>query len=244
MPILANTTIVRQARVRSGSVADAAQRPSGAGGAELRLTAPLAAASRADRPGAGSAATIRRSRRGRRTLAAITRRLQAFGKDQSAAAAVEFSLVAVPLLTMVLAALQLSVLFFAGQILQSSATNAGRQLMTGKAQGAGMTSAQFAQQVCNPVSTLFDCSKVMVDVQAAGSFAAVDTSLPTLTYDANGKVTNKWSWSPGAAGQVVIVKVLYDWPVFGPAGMGLANQPDGGHLLVAVTVFKNEPFPS
>ncbi len=179
-----------------------------------------------------------------RAGAGLGRRLRAFGRDESAAAAVEFSLVAIPLLLLVLGALQLSVLFFAGQILQSSATNAGRELMTGKAQSAGMTSAQFAQLVCNPVSTLFDCNNVMVDVQSASSFAAVDTSPPKLTYDTNGKVTNKWSWSPGAAGQVVIVKVLYDWPVFGPSGMGLSDQPDGGHLLVAVTVFKNEPFPS
>jgi hypothetical protein len=37
---------------------------------------------------------------------------------------------------------------------------------------------------------------------------------------------------------------MYNWPVFGPAGLGLANQPGGSHLLVAVTVFKNEPFPT
>ena len=156
----------------------------------------------------------------------------------------EFALVSVPFLGMVLGALQLSILFFAGQILQSAATDAGRQLMTGKAQTAGMSAAQFGQLVCAPISSLFDCSNLMVDVESASSFAAVDTSAPKITRDASGKVTNKWSWSPGAAGQVVIVKVMYDWPVFGPGGLGLANQPDGGHLLVAVTVFKNEPFPS
>ena len=58
------------------------------------------------------------------------------------------------------------------------------------------------------------------------------------------EVTNAWSWSPGAADQVVIIKVMYNWPVFGPGGLGLSNQPNGGHLLIAVTVFKNEPFPS
>ena len=85
---------------------------------------------------------------------------------------------------------------------------------------------------------------MLVDVESASSFAAVNTAPPVLTYDANGKVTNTWSWSPGGAGQVVIVKVLYNWPVFGPAVLGLSNQPDGSHLLIAVAVFKNEPFPS
>jgi hypothetical protein len=85
---------------------------------------------------------------------------------------------------------------------------------------------------------------MMVDVQSAGTFSAVGTTPPTITYDANGRVTNVWSWSPGGPSDVVIVKVLYNWPVFGPAVLGLSNQPGGGHLLVAVTVFKNEPFPS
>jgi Flp pilus assembly protein TadG len=177
-------------------------------------------------------------------LTRFSRRLRTFGKDETAAAAVEFSLVAIPFLGLVLAALQLSVLFFASQILQSATTNAGRELMTGQAQTAGMTAAQFGQLVCNPISSLFNCSNMMVDVESAGTFAAVNTAPPTITYDAKGNVTNAWSWSPGTAGAVVIVKVMYNWPVFGPAGLGLADQPNGDHLLIAVTVFKNEPFPS
>lgn len=177
-------------------------------------------------------------------LTRFGRRLRTLGKDETAAAAVEFSLVSIPFLGLVLAALQLSVFFFAGQILQSATTDAGRQLMTGKAQAAGMSAAQFGQLVCSPISSLFNCSNLMVDVESAGSFAAVNTAPPKITYDANGKVTNIWSWSPGAADQVVIVKVMYNWPVFGPAGLGLADQPNGSHLLIAVTVFKNEPFPS
>lgn len=170
-------------------------------------------------------------------------RLCRFGKDERAAAAVEFSLVALPLLGLLLAALQLSVIFFAGQVLQSAATNASRQLMTGQAQSGGMTANQFAQLVCNDSAGLYNCNNMMVDVESAGSFSAVNTAPPVLTYS-NGKVTNQWTWSPGAAGQVVIVRVMYDWPVFGPAVLGLSNQPDGGHLLIAVAVFKNEPFPS
>ena len=54
---------------------------------------------------------------------------------------------------------------------------------------------------------------MMVDVESAGSSAAVNTA-PVLTYS-NGKVTNQWSWSPGNAGQIVIVRVMYDLAVFG-----------------------------
>lgn len=171
-------------------------------------------------------------------------RLRAFWKDERGATVVEFSLLSVPLLGLILASLQLSMIFFAGQMLQSAATNAGRELMTGEAQNAGMTSGQFGQLVCSSASTFFDCSRMMVDVESAGTFSSVSTTTPTLTYDSNGKVTNQWSWSPGGPGDVVVVKVLYNWPVFGPSVLGLSNQPSGDHLLIAVAVFKNEPFPA
>jgi Flp pilus assembly protein TadG len=172
------------------------------------------------------------------------RRLREFAAATDAATTVEFALIALPLLGVTLAALQLSWIFFAGQMLQSAATNASREIMTGQAQQTGMTASQFAQLVCSNASSSFDCSQMMVDVESAGSFSAVNTAAPTITYDSNGKPTNQWSWSPGTPGQVVIVKVMYDMPVFGPSVLGLSDQPDGGHLLLAVSVFKNEPFPS
>jgi len=226
MPILAKTITSRRERLARRPVGGAAQAGAGAAAVGFDRLSSLAGRRRAV-----GHATIRH-------------RLRAFAKDESAAAAVEFSLVALPLLGFLLAALQLSLIFFAGQMLQSAATNAGRELMTGQAQSSGMTATQFSQLVCNKAASFFDCNNLMVDVESASSYAAVNTAPPTLTYDANGKVTNAWSWSPGAAGQVVVVKVLYNWPVFGPAVLGLSNQPDGGHLLIAVTVIKNEPFPS
>jgi len=177
-------------------------------------------------------------------LTRLSQRLRAFRKDERAAVAVEFSLIAIPLLGLLLGALQLSLVFFAGQILQSAATDAGRQLMTGQAQSGGMSAAQFSQLVCNPISGLFDCNAIMVDVQSAGAYSAINTTPPTVTYDAQGHVTNHWSWSPGGPGQIVIVRVMYNWPVFGPWGLGLANQSNGSHLLIAAIVLKNEPFPS
>ena len=221
MPILAKTIVSHHAHSEPRRAGQA-----GSGAVVSGLPSP-----RPDRRRASGAATIRP-------------RLGSLWKDERAAAAVEFSLVALPLLGLLLAALQLSLIFFAGQMLQSAATNAGRELMTGQAQAGGMTATQFNQLVCDKSASFFNCGNLMVDVESAGSYAAVNTAPPTLTYDSNGKVTNTWSWSPGGAGQVVIVKVLYNWPVFGPGVLGLSNQPDGSHLLIAVAVFKNEPFPS
>jgi Flp pilus assembly protein TadG len=163
--------------------------------------------------------------------------------NRDGATAVEFALVSAPLIAVVLAMLQTSIIFFFDQALQSAAQTSARQLMTGAAQTAGMTQAQFKQLVCTNASTAFNCNNMLVDVQSASNFAAINTSPITVTYDAGGQVTNSWTYAPGNAGDIVIVRVMYDWPIFGQMlGLGLSNQPDGGHLLVATAVYKNEPY--
>jgi Flp pilus assembly protein TadG len=170
-------------------------------------------------------------------------RLRRLPKDERAATAVEFAILVTPLLFLILASLQLGIIFFAGQCLQSAAISSARQLMTGSVQDAGMSQAQFQKAVCANAPVLFTCSNIMVDVQSASSYSNISTTPLTPTYDANGNVTNAWSYSPGAADDIVILRLMYNWPVIaGPLLPGLANQSNGDRLLVATSVFKNEPY--
>jgi hypothetical protein len=96
--------------------------------------------------------------------------------------------------------------------------------------------------VCGYLPSQFQQANVMVDVESSSSFSSTNTS--PLTYAKNGQGNLiQGAYSPGAGGDIVIVRVLYDWPMIGgPLALGLGNQPDGGHLMVATAVFKNEPF--
>jgi Flp pilus assembly protein TadG len=164
-------------------------------------------------------------------------------RRKDAAAALEFALVAAPFFALLLAILQTSLAYFAGQVLESAVADASREILTGQAQTTNMTQSGFAQAVCDKVETLFSCSGLMIDVQTASSFSAANTSTPSLTYDAQGNVTNAWQYNPGNPGDVVVTRVMYLWPVFtGPLGLNLSNQSNGKLLLMATAVFKNEPF--
>ena len=56
-----------------------------------------------------------------------------------------------------------------------------------------------------------------------------------------GTTTGQWGTPP--AGDIVILRVMYNWPIVAsPLLPGLANQSNGDRLLVATSVFKNEPF--
>jgi Flp pilus assembly protein TadG len=168
--------------------------------------------------------------------------LKGFARNRRGAAAVEFALLMIPFITLALGAVQTAVVFFMDQVLQTAAKQASRQLMIGAAQSAGMTQAQFVRSVCGYASS-FSCANLMVDVESGTDFSSLSTAPLTISYNAQGAPTNAWSYSPGNPGDTVILRVMYDWPIFGgPFAPFLVNQSNGTRLLVATVVWKNEPF--
>src|ERR1043166_7692687 len=165
-----------------------------------------------------------------------------FLRRRDGAAAVEFALVAAPFTALVAAIFQVGLIIYATQSLQTATAAATRLILTGQAQTQNMTASQFLQAVCDHTS-VFTCSGLMADVRTYNSFSGSDTSMPALSYDAGGNVTNQWQYNPGGPGDVVVARVMYQWPVFmGPLGMNLANLSNGHRLLMATSAFKNEPY--
>jgi Flp pilus assembly protein TadG len=168
-------------------------------------------------------------------------RLAALG-DERGAAALEFALVAVPLIALLLVALQTAIIMFYNQALQTATEKSARQLMIGSVQDSGLSQSAFKSLVCTNAS-MFKCSGLMVDVESASSFSTISTSALTPAYNGSGATTNTWSYSPGSAGDIVILRVMYGWPVIGgPLAVALANQSNGTYLMVGTAVFKNEPY--
>jgi Flp pilus assembly protein TadG len=169
------------------------------------------------------------------------RRWRAFLADRKGATAVEFALVGAPFVALLVGIIQTFLVFFAQQWLEFVVSQSSRLVLTGQAQL--MTQTQFASQVCSRSSVLFTCSGLMIDVQVANSWSGANTATPGLTYDAQGNVTNTWQYNPGSPGDIVVVRVMYQWPVFlGPLGFTLANLPNGNRLIMASSAFKNESY--
>ena len=106
-----------------------------------------------------------------------------------------------------------------------------------------MTAAQFKTAACNNLPTFFQCANLMIDIQTTSAFSAATTTMPTLTYDANGNPTNTWAYNVGGAGSIVVMRLMYVWPVLpGPLNFNLANQGSSKRMLMATSVFKSEPY--
>ena len=175
-------------------------------------------------------------------------RFGAFIRDRKGATAVEFALIAAPFLALIAGLIQVFLLFFAQSVLENAVRASARQILTGQVQtqDASLSSAAamaaFHQIVCNNADALFTCTGLMVDVEVANNWSSANTAMPTLTYDSNGNVTNTWQFNPGNAGDIVVVRVVYLWPVFfGPLAFNWANQANGSREIMASAAFQNEP---
>jgi Flp pilus assembly protein TadG len=157
------------------------------------------------------------------------------------AAAVEFALVAAPFLALVFAIMETAMIFFAGQALETAAGDSARLIMTGQAQTQSFDAAAFKNSVCQKVYGLFNCAAgIQVDVRTYSSFSS---ATPPNPIDANGNLVNNFLYQPGGPGDIVVVRLLYQWPVYvSLLGLDLSNMSGGMRLLVATQAFRNEPY--
>lgn len=170
-------------------------------------------------------------------------RLRAFCRNERAATILEFALVSMPFFALLIAVLETALVFFAQQAIETTGEAASRLIMTGQAQSGGWSASQFKTQVCQSLPPFLSCSNLMIDVQTAASFSSVNAGTPTITYDKNGNPV--WQYTTGGAGDIVIVRVMYLWPIVtGPLGFNLSNQTGGKRLLISTSVAKTEPYSS
>lgn len=169
-------------------------------------------------------------------------RIWRFLREGRGSTAVEFAILAPLFIGLLISILETGIYFFAQNVLQAAAVQSGRSFLTGQAQASNLTEAQFVSRVCPSIQALFNCGSLMVDVNTYASFSAANVSTPTLTYNAQGQVTNGWSYNPGTAGQIMVVRLLYQWPVItGPFALIRPNLSNGTSLIMGITAFKVEP---
>jgi len=167
--------------------------------------------------------------------------LRRFRRNRRGSAAVEFALVAPIFFAVLFAIIELALVFFATQILETVTQDTARLIMTGQAQGASFTQAQFKNAVCAKLAVMFDCvNGVSIDVKNYPTFSTVDVSDPI---DASKNFVPPNNYLPGGPGDIVVVRLFYKWPVF-VAGLGfnLANLSGNKRLLTATAAFQNEPY--
>lgn len=166
----------------------------------------------------------------------------------------EFALAAPVVLGFLVSILEIALVYLAQQGLETATEASARYLLTGQAQttftgvrdvnGNVVTTSQqqFKAYACSQLPRMLGCNSLYVDVRSATSFTTANLALPTFTYDTSGNVTNTFAYSPGTQGSIVVVRLMYMWPVISVFGFNIANQPHSRRLLLATSVIKVESY--
>ena len=172
-------------------------------------------------------------------LSRITRR---FVRHEEGATAIEFGIVAAPFLALMFAIMETALVFFASQTLETAVADSARLIMTGQAQQQGYSQTQFKEQVCSRIKGLFDCqSGMQIDVKTYDTFSSISNTKPI---GPDGKLQSAdFGYTPGGPGQIVVVRIMYEWPVFASAlNFNLSDLSGNKRLLIATAAFRNEPY--
>ncbi len=185
-----------------------------------------------------------------------------FFNNSRGATAAELALIAAPLLFLIFATLELSLIFILQMNLANAASTLGREIRVGQivASGSSLTTsngtqldlADFKSQLCSniqivPKSTCLN--QLQVDVRTQTSFSSLTPPSPISggTFNATTLCFNS-----GAASSVVEFNAYYLWPVLTPGllnslanvkSLTTSNGTSTGtwFAISAADVFRNEP---
>ena len=167
----------------------------------------------------------------------VKRTLAAFATDTGASTAIEFAFTVPIFITLSIGILWVGITYLAREHLETIAENVAYQLeVQNPALTGGLTQAQFQQYICNNLSGIFDCNKVLVDYELASS---TYNPYPNLTFS-NGvpQYTGNYTSPTAGTGGTWTLTVMYLWPTIQlPFGLSFGDQADGSLLLMSVQVF-------
>jgi Flp pilus assembly protein TadG len=171
------------------------------------------------------------------------RGLRQFGRDRSGASALEFALVAVPLILLLLVILQLGLVFLGTYMLEHATAQGARLIRTGQAQAQGFDATAFKTEVCKHLTAPLSCTGLKLDVRRFTSFSSTELTDPL---DAGGAMKTNFNYDPGNGGDVVVVRGFYEFdiPRLFPVEIRMGNMQGGSRILIATAAFRNEPFTS
>lgn len=169
-------------------------------------------------------------------------KLRRWRRDESASTAVEFGLIMFPFFILFVGLVETTLFFTAGTVLEGAALEAARSIRTGNAQQSGDAVALFEERLCDMLGTLVPCGDVVYEVLTVpdDSFETAEGMEPEKNDDGD---LVSGGFSPGEAGEVVIVRLAYRYHFLTPfLGQIMGSGSSNSRLLMSTVVMRNEPY--
>jgi Flp pilus assembly protein TadG len=170
--------------------------------------------------------------------------IRRFRRNRRGSAAVEFALVAPVFFALLFAIIETSIVFFAGQVLETGTQDSTRLMFTHQAYDTGMDETAFKTDLCTRIAVLFNCTgnlaNLSVDVKYYPPGTAINLTDPIVSGNLTGPFT--YQVPPPGSVNTVVVRVYYQWPLYVTGlGYNIANLNGSQRLLAATAAFHVEP---
>ncbi|PVB60258.1 TadE/TadG family type IV pilus assembly protein [Labrenzia sp. 011] len=162
-------------------------------------------------------------------------------KDDSGVTAVEFAFVALPFFLLTIAIIEVGLVQVVGYMVDNAVVSAARMIRTGQAVTGTFTADEFKKQICNFMPEFMcDPNTISIEVVAVDSFAAASST--DDLYEDDGEVREDLKFETGNAGEIVVMHVIFRWPMMISNLELFPYDHDGVRYLTSTMVFRNEPW--
>jgi len=174
----------------------------------------------------------------------MLRILRKFTRDISGTTAIEFSLIAIPLFTLVLAIIEMALMFASASILEGATGKAARLIRTGQVQQASADPAaqeqMFRDELCRHAAILVDCDEIEVESTNVGSFG--DSNNFAVQFDAGGNMVSS-GFDTGGVSSVILIRTAYRYTLMTPlVNLLLGENGSGTRYFMSTVALQTEPY--
>ena len=97
--------------------------------------------------------------------------------------------------------------------------------------------------MCAKILGLFDCTQRHVDRREDLHDVRLGRQLASRSTRNGNLKTTTFGYAPGGPGDIVVVRLMYQWPIYvSLLGFNLANMAGNKRLIMATAAFRNEPY--
>lgn len=163
-------------------------------------------------------------------------------KETAGTTAIEFSLVAIPFITMMLGVVEIALMYTAGSLLEGSTASAARMIRTGQLQvlNPADPEAVFREALCANIKALVNCNNIQIEVvQLPDGFMDAGDYAPQ--FDEDGNLITR-AFTMGGSSDVVLIRTAYRYPFMTPLLTPILGGASGSRLLMSTVVLETEPY--
>lgn len=182
-------------------------------------------------------------------------------RDSDGVVTLEFALLLPIFLLLLFGIIEFSIIMFAKSVMEGATSITSRMGKTGYIEEGKSREEMLIELLAQKSSGVLDPERIEIETLVYEGFSDIAQPEP-LTYDANGNgeydpadgdsyqdINGNGAWDSdmgtaglGGAGDIVVYRVHYPWPVLTPVMSNFLADEDGNYPLDVSVVVRNEPY--